>query len=209
MGSSGSKQHGSPEGGLRTAGQVKSSQPGRPLVTIVTSTMNAAQALVPTIRSVAEQTYANIEHVIIDAASTDGTLQVLQDHSHLVAYWISERDSGIYDAWNKGVRFARGEWIAFVGAGDRLLPDAIEQLLNAAMAAPELDFISGRVDLYQGERFIRSVGRPWRWDISKKYMGVAHPGALHSADYFARYGQFDASLRIVATMKCYCGQAPA
>lgn len=186
------------EGGTRLAGRLKTGEPGRPLVTIVTSTMNAAQALDSTIRSVAQQTYAHVEHVIVDAASTDGTLQVLRNRSDTVDCWISEPDRGIYDAWNKGLQLARGEWIAFVGAGDRLLPDAIESLVRATKdATAPLDFISGRVDLYQGERYIRTVGLPWSWSLFRKYMGVAHPGALHSAAYFARHGQFDASLRIV------------
>lgn len=185
-------------GGLRAAGALKSGSPERPLVTVVTSAMNACGMLPVTIRSVRDQTYDNVEYVVVDGASSDGTVALLREHSDVIDYWQSAKDTGIYDAWNKALQHARGDWIAFLGAGDRLVPDAIESLVRmATSASAPLDFISGRVDLYQGERFIRTVGRPWDWSTFKKYMGVAHPGALHSAAYFARHGGFDASLRIV------------
>lgn len=185
-------------GGLRAAGTLKSGSPARPLVTVVTSAMNACRMLPVTIESVCGQTYDNVEYVVVDGNSSDGTVELLREHSDVIDYWHSAKDTGIYDAWNKALQHARGDWIAFLGAGDRLVPDAIESLVRmVTSASAPLDFVSGRVDLYQGERFIRTVGRPWDWATFKKYMGVAHPAALHSAAYFARHGRFDASLRIV------------
>jgi glycosyltransferase involved in cell wall biosynthesis len=89
-----------------------------PLITIITVVLNARDLIGPTLRSVAEQSYENIQHVIIDGGSSDGTLEVIMANEASVDLWISEHDHGVYDAMNKGIGFARGEWITFLNAGD-------------------------------------------------------------------------------------------
>jgi cellulose synthase/poly-beta-1,6-N-acetylglucosamine synthase-like glycosyltransferase len=113
------------EGGLRTQGYFKQSLPDKPLITIITSTYNAAEYLPRTIKSVREQTYTNIEWIIVDGNSKDNTVELIRQNEDVIDYWVSEPDSGIYDAWNKGVSLANGDWIAFLGAGDSYKPDAI------------------------------------------------------------------------------------
>lgn len=89
-----------------------------PLITVITVSYNAAKTITETINSVACQTYSNIEYIIIDGGSTDNTLQILSKQTNKISKWISEPDNGIYDAMNKGLKIANGEWCIFMGADD-------------------------------------------------------------------------------------------
>jgi len=106
------------EGGLRTQGYFKKSLPGKPLITIITVVFNGEKYLEETIQSVINQTYDNVEYIIIDGASTDGTLDIIKKYAGQIDYWVSEPDAGIYYAMNKGIELASGEWINFMNAGD-------------------------------------------------------------------------------------------
>lgn len=89
-----------------------------PLISIITITYNATKTLEATILSVINQTYSNIEYIIIDGGSTDGTVDIIKKYQSHIAYWISEPDKGIYNAMNKGIDLAHGIWINFMNAGD-------------------------------------------------------------------------------------------
>lgn len=107
-------------------------------ISIVTVSFNAAATIEATIKSVVDQTYDNIEYIIIDGGSTDGTVDIIRryapggsqygKHPNAVAHWVSEPDKGIYDAMNKGIAAATGDYIYFLGADDTLIhPDTIQQ----------------------------------------------------------------------------------
>ncbi len=89
-----------------------------PLVTVVTVVLNNKDGLEKTIKSVINQTYPNVEYIVIDGGSTDGTLDVIRRYENYIDYWISESDEGIYDAMNKGILLALGKWINFMNSGD-------------------------------------------------------------------------------------------
>ncbi len=90
----------------------------KPLISIVTVVFNAAEDLEKTILSVIDQTYDNVEFLIIDGMSFDGTVDVIKKYESKINYWVSEKDDGVYDAMNKGIKAAKGEWINFMNAGD-------------------------------------------------------------------------------------------
>lgn len=89
-----------------------------PLITVVTVVRNGRRSIEQTIQSVLKQSYENVEYIVIDGASTDGTQDIISYYKEKIAYWVSEPDEGIYDAMNKGIEFATGEWINFMNAGD-------------------------------------------------------------------------------------------
>jgi glycosyltransferase involved in cell wall biosynthesis len=93
----------------------------KPKISIVTVTYNAEQYIEKTIKSIIEQDYLNLEYIIIDGASSDSTTDIIKKYEKYISYWISEPDSGIYDAMNKGIDKANGDWIQFLNAGDTLV----------------------------------------------------------------------------------------
>lgn len=109
------------EGGLRTKGHLKQSLPNKPLVTVITVVLNGEAYLEETIQSVIRQTYHNVEYIVIDGGSSDGTLDIIRKYEYAIDYWVSERDRGIYDAMNKGIDLASGRWVNFMNGGDRFL----------------------------------------------------------------------------------------
>jgi glycosyltransferase involved in cell wall biosynthesis len=93
----------------------------QPFITIITVVFNAEKSIERTIHSVITQDYNQIEYIIIDGASTDDTVPIIKKYADKISYWISETDNGIYDAMNKGIDAAKGDWIYFLGAGDVML----------------------------------------------------------------------------------------
>ena len=123
------------EGGLRTKGQFnKKSETGSPLISIITPVRNGDKYLEQTIQSVLAQTYDNIEYIIVDGASTDGTLDIIRKYESQIAYWVSEPDEGPNDAGNKGVNIASGDYALYLCADDYLYCDSsIENLLRLGL----------------------------------------------------------------------------
>src|ERR1700742_4639960 len=111
------------QGGLRLKGIKKQSEIDNPLVSVVTVVYNGAKHLEQTINSVLNQSHKNVEYIIIDGGSTDGTLDIIKRYEDKIDYWQSERDGGIYFAMNKGVSLAKGELIGILNADDFYLLD--------------------------------------------------------------------------------------
>ncbi len=196
-----SKTHasGRAEGGLRLRGITKQSTPGQPLITVITSSLNAAGHLARAARSIRGQTYKNIEWLIIDGGSADGTVDVIMDNADVVDYWLSEGDSGIYDAWNKALPLAAGCWVMFLGADDQLDSSWLERV-----AAQDLhfDLVYSNLQLLDraGEAPV-FVQRGVHWNeakqLQRQYAVLPHPGMAHAARLFAGR-KFDPSFGSVA-----------
>ncbi len=114
-----------------------------PLVSIITPSYNQAAFLEQTIQSVLAQDYPNIEYLVVDGASTDNSLEVIQRYSNRIAWWISEKDSGQAEAINKGFQHAKGEIIAWLNSDDIYLPGAISQAVQHLQTRPELGLVFG------------------------------------------------------------------
>lgn len=129
-----------------------------PKVSIVTVCMNARKEIEVTILSVLNQLYANIEYIVIDGGSTDGTKDIIHKYQDRIAYFISELDKGIYDAMNKGVDLATGEWINFMNAGDCFASNTVvEEMMTGVDSG--CDVLFGNTILERGNRKVVSKGK--------------------------------------------------
>jgi glycosyltransferase involved in cell wall biosynthesis len=114
-----------------------------PLITVITVVRNGSSTLEQTILSVINQTYKDIKYIIVDGASTDNTIDIIKKYEDSIDYWISEPDNGIYDAMNKGIRLATGEWLIFMNSGDFFFSDNVCLEFST--------FANDSVDIYYGD----------------------------------------------------------
>lgn len=165
-------------------------------VSVIISVLNASNVIGKCIDSILNQEHKNIQLIIIDGGSSDGTVEIIKSYSARISYWISELDTGIYNAWNKAVKKATGEWICFIGSDDIFLPKSLTNLLQKSKN-PEVNFVSSRVMMVddQGTEF-GSIGKPWDFNKLSNGLGVVHCGALHHITLFEDYGLFDDGYKI-------------
>lgn len=186
------------EGGAKRRGvSSTTADPGNPLVTVITVVRNAEKALEKTISSVLNQTYENIEYIIIDGGSTDGTLDIIRKYDDRVDYWLSEPDQGISDAFNKGVRASSGEFIGLLNADDWLSQDQVEQGVKALQAS-SADYVFGDLLLHdeEGRILYRIKGDPdYARLIHSKMPELNHPTVLARKKAYQRIGLFDTNYR--------------
>lgn len=120
-------------------------------VSIITVCYNCVNTIEETIKSVVNQTYLNIEYIIVDGLSKDGTVDVIKKYTDKISYWISEPDNGIYDAMNKGIEYASGKWINFMNSGDCFVSDKIiEDLFLYKLYSENIKVIYGDVIIDNG-----------------------------------------------------------
>ena len=164
------------EGGLRTKGYFKKSFENKPLISIITVVFNGEKYLEETIQSVINQTYDNVEYIIIDGGSSDGTLDIIKKYEERIDYWVSERDNGIYDAMNKGIDAAGGEWINFMNAGDSFYNnEVIEKVFSCNVyngmiihGKVALNYKGDLISYYGSSKIIPHQGGFFKSDIVKK-----------------------------------------
>lgn len=121
----------------------------KPLVSIITVVYNGEKYLEQTIQSVINQTYQNLEYIIIDGGSADGTIEIIKKYEKHISFWISEPDKGLYDAMNKGIKKANGELIGMINSDDWYEFNAVELVVNTHIQNPTKTIIHGsRYDVY-------------------------------------------------------------
>ena len=180
-------------GGTRLKGAVAEGSKDLPLVTVITAVLNMRLYIAGCLESVLQQDYPNIEHIVIDGGSSDGTVDVLREYDDRIGLWTSKPDRGLYDAWNIALPDARGEWICFIGADDELLPGAVSAYMALAAKNPEAEYLSSFVRMVHHSGYERFFGRPWKWKEFSRWMSVAHPGSMHRRSLLERLGKFDLS----------------
>lgn len=184
------------EGGIRLKGIVKSHYSEKPLVSIVTVVYNGAEHLEETIMSVNHQTYDNVEHIIIDGSSTDGTLDIIRKYDGSIDYWLSEKDQGIYYAMNKGIKLANGELITLLNSDDFYFNDNV-----VADIVKAYDFKNKKPDIIYGDMIMKEkeIDYSLYANISNmKYtMSINHPTCFLRKELYIN-NEFDTQFRICA-----------
>jgi len=171
----------------------------KPLITIITVVFNGAKTLEKTIQSVISQSYDNVEYVIIDGGSTDGTLDIIRKYEHTIDYWVSEKDSGIYDAMNKGIRITTGDWINFMNAGDLFYsPDTIKQIFDCALGDEKIIYGNVHINYEDFTRveMARSPRKLWRG------MQFCHQSVFCDAGYHKK-NLFNVTNSVCADLEFY------
>lgn len=170
-----------------------------PVITFIIAVRNCVGTLQRCLDSIYAQTSPAWEIVVIDGGSTDGTLGILERNSARLAYWVSEPDRGIYDAWNKALPHVRGEWFHFLGADDRLWDEQVVEraLPPLGSAWPAHSIVYGRIGTATiGGAEAGELGEPWeavRERFSRE-MCIPHPGVFHHRSLIDGGRQFDITL---------------
>ena len=132
-------------GGKRRKGNFKNNKKNEPLISVITVVLNNQKYLTKSINSVLKQSYKNFELIIIDGGSTDGTLEILRQNNNKIDFWISEKDKGLYDAMNKGIRLSRGSIISILNSDDFYYQNALKIAVNYFKKYEKIDFLFGSV----------------------------------------------------------------
>lgn len=168
----------------------------KPIISIITVSYNAAPYIEKTIQSVINQTYSNIEYIIIDGGSKDGTIDIIKKYSNQITYWVSEPDKGIYDAMNKGIKMATGLYINFMNAGDYFYTNTVIE---------EIAKINSYNDIIFGDSIIEKNGMLqiskadpfYNYPKLRHKMGFTHQSVFVKTE-LAKQNPFDYKYKLAA-----------
>lgn len=171
---------------------------GQPLVSIITPTLNQAQFIEDTLCSVRDQTYPNIEHIVIDGGSTDATVKMLEGYRGSGRLrWLSEPDDGMYSAINKGLRMASGSIVAYLNSDDVYFPWSVEVAVQSLESRSDIDLVYGdavNIDDTTGAEHLR-IQPAFRATRLLAAWTIPQPAAFWRADVHEKIGYFDESLQ--------------
>ncbi len=180
---------------------IDDSRSACPRISVIVAAFNASSTIEACFDSVLGQDHTALELIVVDGGSTDGTVDIIARLAGRLAWWTSEPDDGVYDAWNKALSRVTGDWVIFLGADD-----AFDSPRVLAAMAPHLADAAGRyrvvyagVDVVADDgSLIRRVGDPWRIARPefRERMAIPHQGVFHHRSLFATIGVFDATYRI-------------
>ncbi len=180
------------EGGRRVRCLTTESKDGLPSISIITAVYNGNATIEAAIKSVLSQDYPDFEYIVIDGGSADGTIDTLKKYDEFIDYWASEPDNGVYDALNKGVDHARGEWIYFLGADDRLADDNVLRRFLSNVPASKMVYGSVRWEssgkIYDGEFS--------RWKLF--FHNISQQAIFYHRDLFRAIGKFELKYPILS-----------
>lgn len=159
------------EGGLRLQGLYKKNSEDKPLITVITVVYNGAAFLEDTIKSVLEQTYNNVEYIIVDGGSKDNTLDIIKKYDHAIDYWVSEPDYGMYDGLSKGFQTVSGTIMAYLNAGDLYVKTALEAVVSV-FRDTGCKWLTGMRSVCNEANHIIKVDTPFRYKKTLIRKGV-------------------------------------
>lgn len=168
----------------------------KPLITVVTTVFNNVDTIRRCIESVMNQTYKNIEYIVIDANSTDGTKDIIDEYKDRIDHYQSEPDRSLYDGMNKGLRVAKGDYVHFLNADDHYVHETtLEQIAN------KLDIHSvcfGDLIYIEKDRKQRRMGEAFNWQSELKYSHVPQPTTIVPRHLYRQVGEFDLKYHVAA-----------
>ena len=172
-----------------------------PKISVITINFNNDKGLVQTMDSVINQTFSNIEYIVIDGGSIDQSKAVIAQRTSALFYWVSEPDTGIYNAMNKGIKKATGDYVLFLNSGDSLIDNRIIE----NVVAKELTH-----DLVYGDLKFFNAEKKWIWHLSSTLTfnsfytsTIAHPSTFIRRSLFDSVGLYDEGLSIVSDWKFF------
>ena len=169
-------------------------------VSIITAVYNGGRAIAETLRSVAEQDYSDIEHIVIDGASSDDTVAAVRSNANRVAQLVSEPDNGVYDAFNKGLRRATGNAIGFLNCGDTYLSRTVVSRIAKELSVPGTEAVFGDLLIVNAQKRTQVVRRYNSKRFTPNMMGYglmpAHPTLFLRREVYQRVGEYDTQFRI-------------
>jgi len=173
-------------------------------IAIITSTYNCVEYVADCINSVKNQKDISVEHIIVDGGSTDGTLDIIidseQKENSRITWWCSEKDNGIYHAWNKALNHINSEWVLFLGADDTLYSEnSLHEISSVLNLTPEnISIIYGTLNIIEKDGSSHIWNRKWQNFRSEFRNGksLRHTAVLHRSTLFKKLGDFDESYKI-------------
>jgi glycosyltransferase involved in cell wall biosynthesis len=186
------------EGGRRISGGRRTSTSTMPLVSVITVCLNSAKTIEQTIQSILNQTYDNIEYIVVDGASTDGTASILKKYDDKIDYYISEPDGGLYDAMNKGLALAKGDYILILNSDGWYTDDAVMSLVSAKKYSG-CDMVSALAQYVDANGKNVNLQPSMSYDASVRFrMPLRHETMLVPAGLYNIHGGYDTRYRIIA-----------
>lgn len=173
----------------------------RPLVSVITVVRNGADTIERCLRSIGEQDFDNFEHVVIDGASSDGTVEIIERHKARIAYFHSRADRNAVEGFNAGIDHSRGQWLLFINADDRLanatvLSRAAPYLREHAEADVLLCQVLKEIAGTSPPSFSGPHGHPFRWSEMLRRNTLHHQAAFTRRTFVERVGHFNAAYRV-------------
>jgi glycosyltransferase involved in cell wall biosynthesis len=172
-----------------------------PLISIIVAVYNRSNTIQQCIDSVAQQSYTSVELIIIDGKSSDATVELLKVNEEKIDYWISEPDSGIFNAWNKGLTQAKGDWICFLGADDYLWGEKVLEDMSLELQKVPDEVLVAYAQIMLVSRDgdeLYTEGKEWK-KVKSRFMNglcIPHQAVMHRRALFEKHGNFDESFHI-------------
>jgi glycosyltransferase involved in cell wall biosynthesis len=166
-------------------------------ISIIIATYNSEEVIEKCLKSLVNQSCDLFEVIIIDGDSSDNTKKIIKNNNNIVSYFSSEPDSGIYDAWNKGLEVVSTDWVMFLGSDDILVENSIEKYIDFIRLNESLEYVSAKSNLVDNDgKIIKVIGEKWKFSKFKRFMTVCHTSSIQRMSLFKKYGNFNSSYKI-------------